>query len=248
LFEIMIRNMCHAAIIGPSGSVKSVAVKSALKNLPSRYLAIVLDTHGEYGGYTDYHAPYPINVVEAQPPGSIVSMVEESIRLVEPGFKLHPDAAWLIEEVARLMRGEEDVSRQLPRIDVGSHPRSLEGVRRAIAKMIEGGLLSRDLVEPAEEAYVALNRLNHWMFNATHPLIERLLNGELRGRSIGIDLGALEPGQFWLYVIALMRAIEDRGLEDVVLVIDEAFVDNGLPGEIGTGLRLVLIGVGTWSS
>jgi hypothetical protein len=45
-----------------------------------------------------------------------------------------------------------------------------------------------------------------------------------------------------------MRAIEDRGLEDVVLVIDEAFVDNGLPGEIGTGLRLVLIGVGTWSS
>jgi hypothetical protein len=234
LFEIMIRNVCHAAVIGPSGSVKSVAVKSALKNLPSRYLAIVLDTHGEYGGYTDYHAPYPINIVEAQPPESIVSMVEESIRLVEPGFKLHPDAAWLIEEVARLMRGEEDVSRQLPRIDVGSHPRSLEGVGRAIAKMIEGRLLSRDLVEPAEEAYVALSRLNHWMFNTTHPLIERLLRGELRGRSIGIDLSVLEePWQFWLYVIALMRTIEDRGLEDVVLVIDEAFVDNGLPGEIG---------------
>jgi hypothetical protein len=139
----------------------------------------------------------------------------------------------LIEEVARLMRGEEDVSGQLPRIDVSSYPRSLEGVGRAIAKMIEGGLLSRDLVEPAEEAYVTLSRLNHWMFNTTHPLIERLLRGELRGRSIGIDLGALEPGQLWLYVIALMRTIEDRGLEDVVLVIDEAFVDNGLPGEIG---------------
>ena len=134
MFEIMIRNMCHAAIIGPSGSVKSVAVKSALKNLPGKYLAIVLDTHGEYGGYTDYHTPYPINIVEAQLPEYIVSMVEEAIRLAEPGFKLHPDAAWLIEEVARLMRGGEDVSRQLPRIDVGNYPRSLEGVGMAIAK------------------------------------------------------------------------------------------------------------------
>jgi len=63
---LMVMNKSHAVVFGPIGAGKSSLMRNALQCLPEDYAALVPDVVGGvegYEGYTDYYAPYPINVV-----------------------------------------------------------------------------------------------------------------------------------------------------------------------------------------
>ncbi|WP_054850255.1 hypothetical protein [Vulcanisaeta sp. JCM 14467] len=70
----------------------------------------------------------------------------------------------------------------------GGEP-SVGSVLRFLEEAVEGGTIVREDEASAARGLIRrLSYFNHWIFQKTHPLINRLLKGELRGRSIGIDL------------------------------------------------------------
>jgi vacuolar-type H+-ATPase catalytic subunit A/Vma1 len=220
----------NAVVMGPSGSGKTVLMKVAVEQSLSDYVVVVLDEVGAYGGYTDYHAPYPINPARHLTPLALSLAISDAIRAGK-AMELSAGAKLIIERAAAWLSNEEKAP-----IDVSNHPRSLPGIAKAIEEAANKGVLN---VEHAYEALWALGRARHWMLTTeTHPLIERLLNGELRGRSVGIDLSGVHGAVAkWLYAITLMKSMEEAGLRRVILVIDELW-GSGLPRTLINWLML----------
>ena len=229
LLEFVAASRGNAVVMGPSGSGKTVLMEAALGQSLSDYVVVVLDEVGAYSGYTDYHAPYPINPARHLPPQALSLAIGDAIRAGK-AMELSAGAKLIIERAAAWLNGEEAP------IDVSNYPRSLLGIAKAIEDSANKGVLN---VEHAYETLWALDRARHWMLTTeTHPLIERLLNGELRGRSIGIDLSGVHDGVAkWLYAITLMKSMEEAGLKKVVLVVDELW-GSGLPRTLINWLML----------
>jgi len=230
LLKFVAANRGNAVVMGPSGSGKTVLMEAALGQSLSDYVVVVLDEVGAYSGYTDYHAPYPINPARHLPPQALSLAIGDAIRAGK-AMELSAGAKLIIERAAAWLSNEEKAP-----IDVSNHPRSLPGIAKAIEDAANKGILN---VEHAYEALWALDRARHWILTTeTHPLIERLLNGELMGKSIGIDLsGVHDDVAKWLYAITLMKSMEEAGLKKVVLVIDELW-GSGLPRTLINWLML----------
>ncbi|WP_243676424.1 type IV secretion system DNA-binding domain-containing protein [Vulcanisaeta distributa] len=60
LFHFMVFDETHALIFGSIGTGKTTLIKNALSNVPCGYTIVVFDVAGTYEGFTDYHAPYPL--------------------------------------------------------------------------------------------------------------------------------------------------------------------------------------------
>jgi len=230
LLEFVAANGGNAVVMGPSGSGKTVLMEAAVEQSPDDHVVVVLDEVGAYSGYTDYHAPYPINPARHLPPLALSLAISDAIRAGK-AMELSTGAKLIIERAAAWLSNEEKAP-----IDVSNHPRSLPGIAKAIEEAANKGILN---VEHAYEALWTLGRARHWMLTTeTHPLIERMLNGELRGRSIGIDLSGVHGSVAkWLYAITLMKSMEEAGLKKVVLVIDELW-GSGLPRTLINWLML----------
>ncbi len=114
---------------------------------------------------------------------------------------------------------------------------------------IRSGVLAReDEVNSARGLIRRLQYFNHWVFARTHPLINRLFNGELRGgRSVGIDLRWLSPVQRWFYVLAFLAVTNSLGVGNLILVIDEAHLYLRL-GESTLTASVRLVGITTGTS
>jgi Domain of unknown function DUF87. len=80
----MVMNESHAVVFGPTGAGKTRFIDNALSNLgdilPS-HTVVVLDVTGGYEGYTDYHAPYPLNVVRELNPVILPRVLGEVFRI-----------------------------------------------------------------------------------------------------------------------------------------------------------------------
>jgi len=240
LLKFVIVNRGNAVVMGPSGSGKTVLMEAAVEQPLSDYVVVVLDEVGAYSGYTDYHAPYPINPARHLPPLALSLAIGDAVRAGK-AVELSTGAKLIIKRAAAWLNGEEAP------IDVSNHPRSLLGIAKAIEEAANKGVLN---VEHAYEALWALDKARHWMLtNETHPIIRRLLNGKLRGKSIGIDLGGVLSGVAkWLYAITLMKSMEKARLRRVVLVIDELWsgklprtLINWLMLEASRGRHTVLV-------
>jgi hypothetical protein len=216
-------------------------MEAAVEQSPDDHVVVVLDEVGAYSGYVDYHAPYTINPARHLPPLALSLAISDAVRAGK-AMELSTGAKLIIERAAAWLSNEEKAP-----IDVSNHPRSLPGIAKAIEDAANKGVLN---VEHAYEALWALGRARHWMLTTeTHPLIERVLNGELRGRSIGIDLSGVHGAVAkWLYAITLMKSMEEAGLRRVILVIDELWgselprtLINWLMLEASKGRHTVLV-------
>jgi hypothetical protein len=241
LLKFVAASRGNAVVIGPSGSGKTVLMEAAVEQSPDDHVVVVLDEVGAYSGYTDYHAPYPINPARHLPPLALSLAIGDAVRAGK-AMELSAGAKLIIERAAAWLSNEEKAP-----IDVSNHPRSLPGIAKAIEDAANRGVLN---VEHAYEALWALGRARHWMLTTeTHPLIERLLNGELRGKSVGIDLSGVHGSVAkWLYAITLMKSMEEAGLRRVILVIDELWgsgpprtLINWLMLEASRGRHVVLV-------
>jgi len=240
LLEFVIVNRGNAVVMGPSGSGKTVLMEAAVEQSLDDYVVVVLDEVGAYSGYTDYHAPYPINPARHLPPLALSLAIGDAVRAGK-AVELSTGAKLIIERAAAWLNGEEAP------IDVSNYPRSLLGIAKAIEEAANKGVLN---IEHAYEALWALDKARHWMLtNETHPIIRRLLNGELRGKSIGIDLSGVHGAVAkWLYAITLMKSMKKARLRKVVLIIDELWsgklprtLINWLMLEASRGRHTVLV-------
>ncbi len=102
-------------------------------------------------------------------------------------------------------------------VSIGKLIKYLEG------QVNSGAFAREDEVNSARGGLIRrLTYLNHWVFSKTHPIINRLINGELVGKSVGIDLSWLSPIQRWFYVLSLLAVLNSMQARNLILVIDEA--------------------------
>ena len=212
LFHFMVLDETHAVIFGSIGTGKTTLIKNALMNIPSDYAVVVFDITGSYEGYTDYHAPYPLNPLNFINEHRALNVIEEVERIAYPNYPyvMTPAMAYMFTKAyAELTRAGNQAS-------VGD-------IIKYLNDAVESGAIAReDEVNSARGLLRRLHDIDHWIFRQTHPLINRLLNGELRGKSIGIDLSWLEPTQRWFYVLSFLAAVSAVNTRNVIIVVDEA--------------------------
>ncbi|PLC64010.1 hypothetical protein B7L68_05635 [Thermoproteus sp. CP80] len=223
-FRLMVMNKSHAVVFGPIGAGKSSLMKNALQCLPEDYAALVPDVVGGvegYEGYTDYYAPYPINVVAELSPVILPSVLAETFEIAGEVNAITPTMARNLEVLAAWLLGLQPPPQGL---DVSKYPRNLGGLIKLAEDAVNVGVIQGNLIESIYALIRRLSMVRHWMVDyETHPIIRRLLSGELRGKSVGIDLSVFEDDvQQWFYMIALMRALGRRGVRNVLIVLDEA--------------------------
>ena len=223
-FKLMVMNESHAVVFGPTGAGKTRFIDNALSNLgnilPS-HTVVVLDVTGGYEGYTDYHAPYPLNVVRELNPVILPRVLGEVFRIDGDENAITPTMAQNLETLASWLLGMEPPPQGF---DASKYPRNLGGLIAMAKAAVNEGVIQGNLVESVYALIRRLNLVRHWMVDSeTHPMIRRIVGGELRGKSIGIDLSVFEDEvlQQWFYIIALLRILSKR-TRNLIVVIDEA--------------------------
>ncbi|GAB6943326.1 hypothetical protein JCM14467A_01080 [Vulcanisaeta sp. JCM 14467] len=212
LFRLMVLDETHALIFGAIGTGKTTLIKNALVDVPQDYTVVVFDIAGSYEGYTDYHAPYPLNPLDFLGDMEFLDVLDEVLTMRFPRL---PYAKTPAMDYTLMLAYRQLMAR-------GGEP-SVGSVLRFLEEAVEGGTIVREDEASAARGLIRrLSYFNHWIFQKTHPLINRLLKGELRGRSIGIDLRWLTPVQRWFYVLSLLTAANAVDARNVIFVIDEA--------------------------
>jgi len=219
LFRLAVLLEGHIAVYGPTGAGKTKLIENALRRGVPTHGIVVLDIAGNYEGYTDYYAPYPLNVVGELSPVVLPSVLAEVFEIAGEVNAITPTMARNLEVLAAWLLGLQPPPQGL---DVSRYPRTLGGLIKLAEDAVNVGVIQGNLVESVYALIRRLSMVGHWMVDyETHPIIRRLLSGELRGKSIGIDLSVFEDAvQRWFYVIALLRAL--GRVRDVIVVIDEA--------------------------
>jgi GTPase SAR1 family protein len=106
LLKFVAANGGNAVIMGPSGSGKTVLMEAALERSLDDYVVVVLDEVGAYSGYTDYHAPYPINPARHLPPLALSLAIGDAVRAGK-AVELSAGAKLIIERAAAWLSNEE---------------------------------------------------------------------------------------------------------------------------------------------
>jgi len=220
LFRLIRINQSHAVIVGPSGAGKTRFLLNALPHIDPNYTVFVLDVTGGYEGYTDYHAPYPLNVVTELSPVILPSVLAEVFEIAGEEGAITPTMARNLELLISWLLGIEEPPQGL---DVSKYPKNLSGLIKLAEDAANMGVIQGNLVESVMALIRRLNLVRHWMVDSeTHPLIHEAIEGKLRGRSIGIDLSVFEDDvQRWFYIISFLRVLAKRA-RNVVVIIDEA--------------------------
>jgi len=213
-----------AIIFGPTGAGKTSLVKNALVHLREclgdDFSVVVFDITGNYEGYTDYHAPYPLNVLEL-PPDTLVDVVEEVYQIAGKPQAITPTMAQNLETFLAWLLGVEPPPQGF---DASRFPKTLGGLIGLARAAVSEGVIQGNLVESVMALVRRLNQLRHWLVDSeTHPIIKRLLRGELRGRSVGIDLRVFRRGiRRWFYIVSFLQAVLNSGVSNLIVVVDEA--------------------------
>ncbi|GAB6944212.1 hypothetical protein JCM14467A_09940 [Vulcanisaeta sp. JCM 14467] len=223
LFHFMVLNETDAFIVGPKGVGKTRLVMNALMNVPSDYAVVVFDVAGNYEGFTDYHAPYPFNPFDHLDGIEILDVLSEVLTMRFPrlSYVMTPAMEYMFmftyNELTK--QGEEGQEGQ----QQAKPPISITDIIKYLSDAIKSGAIAReDEVNSARGLIRRLSYFNHWIFQKTHPLINRLFKGELRGRSIGIDLRWLTPVQRWFYVLSFLATANAVDARNLIFIIDEA--------------------------
>ncbi len=231
----MVLDETHALIFGSIGTGKTTLIKNALANVPCGYTVVVFDVAGTYEGFTDYHAPYPFNPLDFLSDVEALDVIEEVLTMRFPPrlpYVMTPAMEFMFMKSLNELGGESINERD-------SKPAQQANSSQAIGKAVDGvsigelikyledqvnsGAFAReDEVNSARGLIRRLTYLNHWVFSKTHPIINRLINGELVGKSVGIDLSWLSPIQRWFYVLSLLAVLNSMQARNLILVIDEA--------------------------
>jgi len=221
-FRLIPTNQGHAVVSGATGAGKSTFIKNALPYIDPNYTVFVLDVTGGYEGYTDYHAPYPLNVVNELNPVILPSVLAETFEIAGEEGAITPTMARNLELLAMWLLGLEAPPQGL---DVSKYPRTLGGMIKLAEDAVNVGAIQGNLIESIYALIRRLNLVRHWMVDSeTHPLIREAVEGKLRGRSVGIDLSVFEDDiQRWFYIISFLRILAKRA-RNVVVVIDEAHI------------------------
>mgnify|MGYP001770754971 CR=1 FL=1 len=214
LFHFMVMNETHALVFGAVGTGKTTLIKNALMNVPSDYAVVVFDITGSYEGYTDYHAPYPLNPLNHLNAVEVLDVLGEVLTMRFPrlSYVMTPAMEHMFMNAYTELTTKESEAEA-----------TIGDVIKHLDESIKSGAIARE--DEANSARGLIRRLqyfNHWAFQRTHPIINRLLKGELRGRSIGIDLRWLSPIQRWFYVLSFLAAANAVDARNVIFVIDEA--------------------------
>jgi hypothetical protein len=213
-------NESHAEISGATGAGKSMFIKNALRYIDPGHTVVVLDVTGGYEGYTDYYAPYPLNVVNELNPVVLPSVLAEVFEIAGEEGAITPTMARNLELLTMWLLGLETPPQGL---DVSKYPRNLSGLIKLAEDAVNVGVIQGNLIESIYALNRRLNLVRHWMVDyETHPLIHEMIDGKLRGRSVGIDLSVFEDDvQRWFYIISFLRLLIKRA-RYVIVVIDEA--------------------------
>ncbi|ADN49547.1 type IV secretion system DNA-binding domain-containing protein [Vulcanisaeta distributa] len=232
LFHFMVLDETHALIFGSIGTGKTTLIKNALMSVPCDYAVVVFDAAGTYEGYTDYYAPYPLNPLDYLSDIEALDVIEEVLTMRFPRlpYVMTPAMEYMFMRAYGELTGQADDqlgNQPIPQA-VSDRGRavgevSISGLIKHLNDLVSGGALAReDEVNSARGLIRRLTYFNHWLFGRTHPLINRLINGGLRGKSIGIDLSWFSPVQRWFYVLSLLAILNSMQARDLILVIDEA--------------------------
>jgi len=216
LFEVMVDNESDVIVYGAKGEGKTRLVHNALRRVPRDFTVVVPDTTGRYAGYVDYHSPYPINVVELNSE-SLPAVLEETYAVAGMPGVISPTMAQNLDTLVSWLLGLQPPHG----LDVSKYPRTLSGLISLAEASVNEGVFQGNLVESVMALVRRLKFVRHWLVDhETHPIIKRLLSGELRGKSVGIDLSILKRGiRMWFYTIALLNAILDSNLTNVTLAV-----------------------------
>ncbi|ADY01204.1 AAA ATPase [Vulcanisaeta moutnovskia 768-28] len=202
----------HALVFGSIGTGKTTLVKNALMSIPCDYTVIVFDVAGSYEGFTDYHAPYPLNPLDYLSDLDALDVIEEVLTMRFPRlpYAMTPAMEYMFMRAYNELVGQDGEA-------------SISGIIRHLEEAVKSGALAReDEVNSARGLVRRLSYFNHWLFGKTHPIINRLINGELRGKSVGIDLSWFSPIQRWFYVLSFLAVLNSMQVRNVILVVDEA--------------------------
>jgi hypothetical protein len=150
----MVMNESHAVLFGPTEAGKTGFIDNTLSNLSNilpSFTVVVLDVTGGYEGYTDYHAPYPLNVVRELNPAILPRVLGEVLRIDGDESATTPTMAQNLETPSWLLGMESP-----PQVfDASKYLRNLGLI--AMAKATVEGVIQVSLVE---SVYALIRRLN----------------------------------------------------------------------------------------
>ena len=229
LFQLMVLDETHALIFGAIGTGKTTLIKNSLENVPQDYAVVVFDIAGSYEGYTDYHAPYPLNPLDFLSDMEFLDVLDEVLTMRFPKLSYAtttPAMAYMFMNAYNALTqqtGEGQEQQETQPQQQAKPSVSITDIIKYLSDAVRSGAIAReDEVNSARGLIRRLSYFNHWVFRQTHPLINRILKGELRGRSIGIDLRWLSPVQRWFYVLSFLAVANAVDVRNVIFVIDEA--------------------------
>ncbi|KUO92222.1 MAG: DUF87 domain-containing protein [Thermocladium sp.] len=223
LFDLLPRIEGHALILGTTGTGKSTLIKESLSTIRSDYSVIVFDAFGTYEGYTDMHAPYPLNPFDFDDNSlTILDALDEALAVRFPNMtnRLTPAMELLFMKHAKGGKSIKEISMNLSR---EVEERRLGTDDENAAK----GLLRR-------LAYFTVDA-----FSSTHPLLGNVIRNRARGRSIGVDISGLNEAQRIAFIVFFLKSMESAGTTNAILVIDEAhlFFLNGEGSTLAVHVR-----------
>ena len=210
LFKLVVLNESHVLIFGAPGTGKSTLIKQCLiDEIPEDYTIVIFDPVRTYEGYTDYYAPYGINPFDfINNPIIILDVIDEVLRLRFPrlGYVLTP----AMEEMFVRYVSSKNV-------------RSFRELINVMLKDVEEGKVVReDEVNAIRGLRRRIEYFTHRMFNETSGIVKKILNNELKGKSIGIDIHYLNETQRMAYVLFFLECIRQFEKKNVIFIIDEA--------------------------
>lgn len=206
LFDYLPRLEGHALVLGTTGTGKSTLIKESLASVRGDYSVVVFDAFGAYEGYTDAHAPYPLNPFDFEDnPLAMLDSLDEAlaIRFPNSNYRFTPAMELLFVRHAKSSK-------------------SLREVSAGLSREVEERRLGTDDENAAKGLMRRLAYFTGDAFSSTHPLLREVIENKARGKSVGIDLSGLNETQRVASVVFFLKAMESAGTTNVVAVIDEA--------------------------
>jgi hypothetical protein len=236
LFDLAVDDEGHVAVLGASGTGKTTLIKQevqsdskALRRIKRRVL--IIDRIGNYGGFVEYHGPFPLNPLEFIRPKDFIDVISQSVISTYGNIQTpwSPAQEKIVEDCLEgtaprgrgrkkgggVEGGEEDE-------EGGGEP------ARSIPELIQCVKTSHYSERDDELARKAVERriddFNNLMWaRRTHGLLKAWLEGRLEG-SLAIDLSRVSLPEATAYVYALLAILaRGRGVKGpMIVVIDEA--------------------------
>jgi hypothetical protein len=235
VFDLAVEDEGHVVVLGASGTGKTTLIKQevqsgseALRRIRRRVL--IIDRIGNYGGFVEYHGPFPLNPLEFIRPKDFIDVISQSVISTYGNIQTpwSPAQEKIVEDclegTAPRARGRKKGGGEGEEGEEEGGGEPVRSIPELIQCVKTSHYSERD-DELARKAVVRrIDDFNNLMWaRRTHGLLKAWLEGRLDG-SLAIDLSRVSLPEATAYVYALLAILarSRRVKGPMIVVIDEA--------------------------